>query len=134
MPRYMFDTNMCIYLMRNQPEAVARRFAQCYVGEVVMSSVTFAELQYGVTMSAAPERERVNLAALVELIEVAPFEMDAATAYGPIRSATRERRSDALDKMIAAHAVALDVPIVTNNVRDFEAYPGVRVENWLEDV
>jgi tRNA(fMet)-specific endonuclease VapC len=133
MPRYMFDTNMCIYLMRNQPEAVARRFAQCYVGEVVMSSVTFAELQYGVTMSAAPERERVNLAALVELIEVAPFEMDAATAYGPIRSATRERRSDALDKMIAAHAVALDVPIVTNNVRDFEAYPGVRVENWLED-
>lgn len=59
--------------------------------------------------------------------------MDAATAYGPIRSATRERKADALDKMIAAHAVALNVPIVTNNIKDFEAYPGLRVENWLED-
>ncbi|BBU32685.1 ribonuclease VapC (plasmid) [Burkholderia sp. THE68] len=131
MPRYLLDTNMCIYLMKHQPEQVARRFAQCYVGDVVMSSITYAELQFGVAMSARPERERANLASLVELIEVAPFGEDAAAAYGPIRHASPERNRGALDKLIAAHAVALGVPIVTNNVKDFENYPGVSVENWL---
>jgi tRNA(fMet)-specific endonuclease VapC len=132
MPRYMLDTNMCIYLMKNQPEQVARRFAQCYVGDVVMSAITFAELEYGVVVCASPARERRNLASLIELIEVVPFAAAAATAYGPIREATRERKKDQLDKLIAAHAVSLGVPVVTNNVRDFAAYPGVTVENWLD--
>ena len=57
MPRYMLDTNMCIYLMKHQPEEVARRFAQCYVGDVVMSSITYAELEYGVVVSADPEKD-----------------------------------------------------------------------------
>ncbi|SAK58431.1 PilT domain-containing protein [Caballeronia catudaia] len=133
MPRYLLDTNMCIYLMKHQPEQVARRFAQCYVGDVVMSAITYAELQFGVAMSARPERERVNLASLVELIEVAPFGEDAAAAYGPIRQTSRERNKGALDKLIAAHSVALGVPVVTNNLKDFENYPGVTVENWLDD-
>ncbi|AET94671.1 twitching motility protein PilT (plasmid) [Burkholderia sp. KK1] len=133
MPRYLLDTNMCIYLMKHQPEQVARRFEQCYVGDVVMSAITYAELQFGVAMSARPERERANLASLVELIEVAPFGEEAAAAYGPIRHASRERNKGALDKLIAAHAVALGVPVVTNNVRDFAHYPGVTVENWLDD-
>lgn len=131
MPLFMLDTNMCIYLMKNQPEQVARRFAQCYVGDVVMSAITFAELEYGVTVSDNSSRERVNLIALVEDIKVVPFDAAAATAYGPIREATRERKKDHLDKLIAAHAVSLDVSLVTNNERDFVAYPGLRVENWL---
>ena len=119
--------------MKHQPEQVARRFAQCYVGDVVMSAITYAELQSAVAMSASPSRERANLASLVELIEVAPFGEDAAAAYGPIRYAARERSKGALDELIAAHAVALGVPSVTNNVKDFESYPGVTVENWLDD-
>jgi tRNA(fMet)-specific endonuclease VapC len=105
MPRYMQDTNMCIYLMKNQSEQVARRFAQCYFGDVVMSAITFAELEYGVVVCADPARERRNLASLIDLIEVAPFGAAAATAYGPIRKATRERKKDQLDKLIAAHAI-----------------------------
>lgn len=131
MPLFMLDTNMCIYLMKNQPEQVAKRFAQCYVGDVVMSAITFAELEYGVSVSQNSARERRNLVALVEDIQVAPFDASAATAYGPIREATRERKKDQLDKLIAAHAVALDVSLVTNNERDFLAYPGLRIENWL---
>ncbi len=131
MHRYMLDTNMCIYLMKNQPEQVAMRFSQCYVGDVVMSTITFAELEYGVTVSQNSARERLNLAGLVEDIRVVPFDAAAAAAYGPIRHATRERKKDQLDKLIAAHAVALDVTLVTNNERDFIAYPGLRVENWL---
>jgi tRNA(fMet)-specific endonuclease VapC len=131
MPRYMLDTNMCIYLMKNQPEEVARRFAQCYVGDVVMSAITYAELEYGVAVAADPERERANLAALVEDIPVVAFEAPAGVAYGPIRQATRENKKDALDKLIAAHAVALGVTVVTNNMKDFAKYPGVVSENWL---
>lgn len=131
MPRYMFDTNMCIYLMKNQPEEVARRFAECYVGDVVMSAITFAELEYGVTICAHPERERENLASLAEDIPVVPFDNAAAIAYGPIRHATRDCKRDHLDKLIAAHAVALDVVLVTNNLRDFTKYPGLKAENWL---
>lgn len=131
MPRYMFDTNMCIYLMKNQPEEVARRFADCYVGDVVMSAITFAELEYGVSVCARPERERENLASLAEDIPVAPFDRAAAIAYGPIRQATRDSKKDHLDKLIAAHAVALDVVLVTNNLKDFAKYPGLKAENWL---
>ncbi|WP_321843397.1 type II toxin-antitoxin system VapC family toxin [Paraburkholderia bannensis] len=133
MPQFMLDTNMCIYLMKNQPEQVARRFAQCYVGDVVMSAITFAELEFGVTMSANRAREQRNLAALIEDIPVAPFDSAAAVAYGPIRQATRERKKDHLDKLIAAHAVALDTVLVTNNERDFQQYPGLKLANWLND-
>ncbi|MGU7769510.1 PIN domain-containing protein [Burkholderia sp. MR1-5-21] len=133
MPRYMLDTNMCIYLMKNQPEQVAKRFARCYVGDVVMSAITYAELEYGVAVCANPDRERRNLAALIEDIPVAPFDVVAAQAYGPVRQATRERKKDHLDKLIAAHAISLDAVLVTNNERDFASYPAVRLENWLND-
>jgi len=131
MPRYMLDTNMCIYLMKNQPEEVARRFAQCYVGDVVMSAITYAELEYGVVVAADPERERANLTALIEDIPVVAFDATAGAAYGPIRQASRENKKDALDKLIAAHAVALGITVVTNNMKDFAKYPGVVAENWL---
>ena len=131
MPRYMLDTNMCVYLMKNQAEAVARRFAQCYVGDVVMSSITYAELEYGVAISTGQEQERINLASLVEDIQVIPFDAAAGIAYGRIRLATRDIKKDALDKLIAAHSVSLKVTVVTNNERDFAKYPGVVMENWL---
>ena len=133
MPRFMLDTNMCIYLMKNQPEQVAKRFAQCYVGDVVMSAITYAELEYGVSVSASRARERRNLTALIEDIPVVPFDAAAAEAYGPLRAETRERKKDHLDKLIAAHAVALDMVLVTNNERDFASYPGVKLENWLHE-
>lgn len=131
MALYMLDTNMCIYLMKNQPEQVSRRFAQCYVGDVVMSAITFAELQYGVTVSSNSARAGRHLSALIEDIPVVPFDATAALSYGPIRQATRDRKRDQLDKLIAAHAVSLNVTLVTNNERDFVPYPGLRVENWL---
>jgi tRNA(fMet)-specific endonuclease VapC len=131
MPRYMLDTNMCIYLMKSQPDTVAQRFAQCRIGDVVMSAITFAELEYGVAVSRSPRKERGNLASLVEDIPVVPFTQAAGSAYGPIRAATRERKTDHLDKLIAAHAVSLDAVLVTNNLKDFAKYPGLKTENWV---
>jgi len=134
MPRYMLDTNICIYLLKYQPECVARKFAQCRVGDVIMSAITFAELDFGVATCADPEREAHLLAALTRLIKVAPFDEHSARAYGAVRLATRERKSDHLDKLIAAHALALGVVLVTNNTRHFLAYPGLALENWVESV
>jgi tRNA(fMet)-specific endonuclease VapC len=133
-PKFMLDTNICIYLMKNHPPEVAERFAQCFVGEVVISAITLAELEHGVVCSgAAAEQNREALDSFLEEIPVAPFEAKAARAYGPARHATRERKRDALDKLIAAHALALDVALVTNNEGDFAGYPGLRVENWVSN-
>jgi tRNA(fMet)-specific endonuclease VapC len=131
-PKFMLDTNMCIYLMKHHPPEVAERFAQCYVGEVVISAITLAELEYGVACSGDNQvKNQLALTSLLEDIALAPFDAAAAKAYGPVRVATRERKRDALDKLIAAHAIALGVGLVTNNESDFTSYPGLTVENWV---
>jgi len=128
---YMLDTNICIYLMKNQPKEVAERFAKCYVGDVVMSAITYAELEYGVARSLDSEKEQRNLFNLIQDIKVVPFDSNASVAYGSIRMATRDSKQDHLDKLIAAHALSLKVILVTNNLKDFARYPGVVAENWI---
>lgn len=131
-PRFMLDTNICIYLMKHQPPQVRARFAECFVGDVVISAITLAELEFGVACSG--ESRSKNQAALDSLLEdllVMPFEGSAARAYGPLRAAHRERNKDALDKLIAAHALSLGVTLVTNNEADFRAFEGLQVENWV---
>lgn len=131
-PRYMLDTNICIYLMKHQPPEVAQRFASCFVGEVVISAITLAELEYGVVCSgAAAAKNREALDAFVQEVHVKAFEGAAALAYGTARYATRESKRDALDKLIAGHAMSLGVTLVTNNENDFVIYPGLKVENWV---
>ena len=134
-PKYMLDTNICIYLMKHQPPEVRERFAACFVGDVVISAVTLAELEFGIACSspAAKNANRSALESLLEDIVVAPFNAQAAKAYGPIRAAYKDRNRDALDKLIASHAVALGVPLVTNNEADFVNYAGLHVENWVNN-
>ena len=131
-PKYMLDTNICIYLMKHQPPQVQARFADCFVGDVVMSAITLAELEYGVACSGnAQAHNQALLSSLLEDIPAAPFEGQAARIYGPLRAANKERQKDALDKLIAAHALSLGVTLVTNNEADFRGFSGLRIENWL---
>ena len=134
-PKYMLDTNIFIYLIKHQPPEVRERFAQYFVGDVVISAVTLAELEFGIACSSteAQETNRAALESLLEDIMVAPFDAQAAKAYGPIRAAYKDRNRDALDKLIASHALALGVTLVTNNEADFVNYAGLRVENWVSD-
>lgn len=130
--RYLLDTNICVYIMKRQPPEVAKRFMALSVGEALMSAITLAEMQYGVR--AHPETREHNQRALIALLEdvpAAPFGNDAAASYGVIRALVRDCRRDALDRLIAAHALSLGVTLVTNKEADFKGYPGLLVENWV---
>ena len=131
--KYLLDTNICIYLMKNEVPAAKKRFEQCFYGDVAISAITLAELRYGI--ESRPESREQNEKALERLLTdlvVAPFDGDAAVAYGQLRAGIPrdQRRKDALDKLIASHAVALGSVLVTNNEGDFSRYPRVTIENW----
>lgn len=129
----MLDINICIYLMKHQPPQVRARFAECFVGDVIISAITLAELEFGVVRSGESQvRNQAALEALLRDIPVAPFDARAARAYGPLRAAHRERNRDALDKLIASHALSLGVTLVTNNEADFRSHAGLKVENWVD--
>ena len=133
--RYLLDTNICIYVIKRRPPQVLARFQRCAVGDIGLSTVTVAELQYGVAKSVFPERNQQALVAFTLPLEILPFDAPAAAAYGPIR-ATLERQGTpigAMDLLIAAHAVSLGVILVTNNLREFGRVPGLQVDNWVDD-
>jgi tRNA(fMet)-specific endonuclease VapC len=132
MARYMLDTNICVYLMKHQPPEVAERFAKCYVGDVVISAITQAELEYGVACSGEQQsRNRKALDTFLQEVLAVPFDGAAAAVYGPTRLATQQKQRDALDKLIASHALAMGVTLVTNNLSDFSAYEALKLENWV---
>jgi len=129
----MLDTNICIYLIKHQPPEVRQRFEVCFIGDIVISAITLAELEYGIACSP-PETQAINQLALEGLLEdlvVAPFDKLAARAYGPVRLANKVSQRDALDKLIASHAIAMNVTLVTNNEADFAHYQNLKIENWV---
>ena len=131
----MLDTNICIYLIKHQPPEVRQCFELCYVGDIVISAITLAELEYGIACSP-PETQAINQLALEGLLEdlvVAPFDKLAARAYGPVRLANKVRQRDALDKLLASHAIAMNVTLVTNNEADFAHYQNLKIENWVNN-
>lgn len=133
--RYLLDTNICIYLIRRQPPEVLLQLENLYRGDAVMSVVTLAELRAGVEMHPdSREQNERALSALLEDIPALPFTSDEARQYGILRAAVRDRQRNALDRLIAAHALSLDLTLVTNNERDFQHYPDLRVENWVGQV
>ncbi len=93
--------------------------------------MTLAKLKFGIACSGDPASNQAALESLLEDIWVAPFEAQAARAYGPQRGANRERNKNALDKLIASHALALNIVLVTNNEADFLNYADLVVENWV---
>lgn len=130
--RYLLDTNICIYLIKNHPPQVLQRLEQQVQGSVVMSVVTYAELRAGLEMQSTDRAhdERV-LAMLTARIPVLPFTVPAAEQFGILRAAVRDRSRNAMDRLIAAHAVSAGLVLVTNNDADFKDYPGLDVENWV---
>ena len=130
--RYMLDTNICIYAIKNKPESVLRRLKEHDPAEICISSITYAELVHGVEKSQAREKNRLALALLLSRIEIIDFDDRAGECYGAIR-ADLERKGTpigVMDMLIAGHALSLGYTIVTNNTREFERVNGLAIENW----
>lgn len=131
---YMLDTNICIYVMKRKPENVLKRFQEELDGGLCISSVTLAELEYGMKHSSAPVKNEQALLRFLAPISILPFGAAAAAEYGEIRSYLQSRGTPIgpLDMLIAAHAKAENMILVTNNVREFERVPNLEIENWAE--
>lgn len=130
--RYMLDTNICIHLIQKQPPHVVQKFATLKYGDVVISSITLAELRYGVERdSQMRSAAEAALNHLLQFLPVLPFEQQAAIQYGVLRAFVRDRKRDALDRLIAAHAISQQLVLVTNNEADFKDYPLLSIENWI---
>ena len=128
--RILLDTDTTSYVFWHRDERARRRFLAHSVGDVAISAITAAELLYGAALKASEQRAVERALAS---IAIAPFDLRAARVYGEVRSALRRRGTPIgpLDTLIAAHAIALGIPLVTNNVREFGRVPGLKVENWL---
>jgi len=133
--RYMLDTNICIYLIKKKPPAVLEKFRDYSVGEIGLSSITVAELQYGVQKSQQAEQNQRALEQFLAPLVIEDFGHKAAAAYGRIRAALERQGTPigSLDTLIAAHALSLDVTLVTNNVREFSRVADLKVINWAGD-
>ncbi len=132
MIRYLLDTNICIDLIRRRHPHMVARLASHEPGSIGLSTIVLAKLEYGVARSSDPARNRLALAKMILPLEIVPFDHFAAAAYGPLRA--RLERSGMpvgpLDTLIAAHALALGVTLVTNNEREFLRADGLTIENW----
>ena len=126
-------TDICIYLIMQHPPSVLERFLSHPVGDIGISSITVAELEYGVSKSRRTTKNRAALAQFLSPLEVASFDRDAAAVYGRLRATLEQkgRPIGSMDLLIAAHALSLSVRLVTNNAREFRRVPRLRVANWI---
>jgi tRNA(fMet)-specific endonuclease VapC len=130
--KFMLDTDTCIYIIKKKPSTVLRQLAVHSVGDIGISSITLAELQYGVAKSRYVQRNQQALSEFMVPFEIAGFDERAAEHYGSIR-ADLEKKGKAIgsmDMLIGAHALSLGVTLVTNNVKEFRQIKDLIVANW----
>jgi tRNA(fMet)-specific endonuclease VapC len=122
-PRFLFDSNICIYLLEGLSDEARWRVEQCGPGEIITSAIAYAEVVRG--LDPANERGMADVGTFFRIVEVVPFDRAAAARYADVPF-----KRGSFDRLIAAHALALGLTLVTNNERDFADVPGLRVENW----
>jgi tRNA(fMet)-specific endonuclease VapC len=132
MPRYMLDTDTCSYIMKRSQPAMLKRLQAVPVTDVCMSVITKAELLYGVEVSPRRAQDAAALTAFLPYVEALDFTDDAALHYAEIRADLKKRGAliGANDLLIAAHARALELTLVTNNTAEFERVNGLSIQNW----
>lgn len=131
---YLIDTNICIYIMNNQPPEVIQRFKSKDVGQIGISSITVSELYYGVSKSKYRKNNLTRLEEFLTPFEILAYDQKASKLYGEIR-AQLEKSGDVivpLDLLIAAHALSLNLVLITNNEKEFNRVKSLKVENWVK--
>jgi tRNA(fMet)-specific endonuclease VapC len=130
---YMLDTNILIYLTKKRPAQLLANFQRHDFADICVSSISVSELEYGVAKSGSTKNKQV-IDSWLQLMHRPAFDDQAANAYGALRTTLEAQGTPIgpLDKLIAAHALALQATLVTNNVREFARVPGLNVEDWTK--
>ena len=129
---YLLDTNICIYVINHKPQQVFERFRQYQLGQLAVSSITASELAFGVEKSGS-ERNKQALKKFLSPLEILPYDEQAVWHYAQLRHDLQSKGQTigSLDMLNAAHALALDVVLVTNNTKEFERIERLKLENWV---
>jgi len=135
MLKYLLDTNIVIYTIKNRPEEVRQAFKQ-HQGQMAISTITWGELVFGAERSAQPERNQADIDGMAARLEVLPFDKKAAAHFGQIRAElyAQGKPIGPYDMMIAGHARSQGLILVTNNTKEFERVSGIRLENWVSTI
>ena len=132
--KYMLDTNICIYVIKKKPESVLKKFRENFGNGLCISVITLSELMYGAEKSQAFEKNKAMIDELLETLPVLSLKSSVSYEYGKIRAYLEKRGTPIgmMDMLIAAHAKTEDLILVTNNMKEFERVPGLKLENWVE--
>lgn len=132
--KFLLDTNICIYLIKQKPSKVLARFQTLALSDIGISSITVAELEYGVYKSQQQGKNRSALMQFLIPLQIVEFDQTAATIYGSIRSDLESRGLviGSMDMLIAAHAMSLEATLVSNNLQEFSRIANLSLENWAE--
>lgn len=132
MIKFMLDTNICIYLIKQKPLKVLEHLKSHNIGEIGISSITLAELQYGVAKSLYKQQNEIALEEFAMPLEILPFHEKAAEFYGTMRTQLEKAGEPigSLDTLIGAHALSIGITLVTNNLKEFKRIKKLKVVDW----
>ena len=135
MLKFMLDTNICIFTIRNRPQEVREAFLRHH-DQMCISTVTLMELIYGAEKSSNPERNLADVEGFAARLEVLRYDQEAAAHTGQLRAelARLGKQIGPYDQMIAGHARSHGLIVVTNNCREFDRVPGLRIEDWVAPI
>jgi len=130
----LLDTNICIYLIKHKPQKVLQRFTEYKVGDIGISLITVAELEFGVQKSQYIDRNQQALIQFLLPLTIVDFDAAAANTYGAIRAMLEKQGTPigSLDTLIAAQALSLNTTLITNNIKKFDRIPELKLENWVD--
>lgn len=131
--KFLLDTNICIYIIKRKPLEVLQKFNTYQVGEIGLSAITVAELEFGVQKSQFPSKNQQALTQFLLPLQIVDFDHAAAVIYGNVRAMLAKGGTPigSLDTLIAAHALSLQVTLITNNVKEFSRVPSLKLDNWV---
>lgn len=132
--KYLLDTNICIYAQKGVP-SVLRNIQAHWQEGLAISAITLAELEHGVAASSNPQKNAIALMQMLAILDILPFDSDAAAEYGAINAALRRQGTPigTMDTLIAAHGKAANLIVVTHNTREFQRVNGLQLVDWYEE-
>lgn len=128
----MLDTNICIYIIKNKPPKVLKKFSKVDPKDVCISSITSSELWYGVNKSSSFEKNAIALEEFLSPLTILEYDETDSKSYGKVRSELEKKGQiiGSMDLLIAAHALSRNLKLVTNNTKEFKRVNGLSIENW----